>query len=318
MSGENGGIILVVLMLTVGLVLVVLGSDVFVDTAVRIAKRFRVSESLIGATLVSIGTTLPELTVSCTAAAQGHLNMAAGNAIGSVICNTALIAGMVQAIRPTALEPVPFRRNCTRFALSAAAFCALVYTGGGLSRIGGVTLVALFLLYLGDSYVQAAQERHAASEQIAQGSFFHDLLVMLLMAGALFLGADLLVDNGSRLAESLGIPERVISTSMIALGTSLPELITALTALRKKHAALSLGNVIGANILNLLFVSGASAAIAPMGMGGEIRTVDIPVMVYVSAVLMIPGLLRKKLCQWQGVLLLVSYGIYIAYLYFFR
>lgn len=305
-------------MFFLGIVLVVIGSDAFVEAAIRTAKRFHVSEMLIGATLVSIGTTLPELMVSTTAAFEGHLDMAVGNAIGSVICNTALIAGLVQAIRPTEIEPLSFRKNYTRFFAAAAVFCLFVYTGGGLSRIAGVCLLAVLLIHLADSYSQARNDRNSGPREKVKGSFITDLLVMVIMAAALFFGANLLVDNGSLLAKAIGIPEHVISISMIALGTSLPELITALTALHKKHTALSLGNIIGANILNLLLVSGAAAVIQPMGMARSILQVDIPMMLFVSLMLALPGLLRKKLYRRQGILLMLVYCLYIVYLYIFR
>ena len=305
-------------MFIAGLVLVIVGSNAFVDAAVRIAKRFRVSEMLIGATLVSIGTTLPELMVSATAAFSGHTDMAAGNAIGSVICNTALIAGLVQAIRPTPLEPRVFRQNYLRFFLAAAVFCLFAYTGGGLSRMTGLCLLALLLLYLADACSQARSSRSTGGGEPVRGSCFADLFTLFLMAAALFCGANLLVDNGARLAQVIGIPEHVISISMIALGTSLPELLTALTALCKGHGALSLGNIIGANVMNLLLVSGAAAAIAPIPMGSTLLRIDLPVMLGVSLLLAVPGLVGKRLRRWQGFLLLAVYGVYIAYMYGLR
>lgn len=304
------------LLFLIGLVLVVVGSDYFVEASVRAAKRLKMSEMLIGATLVSLGTTLPELMVSTRAAFEGHAEMAIGNAIGSVICNTALVAGLVQAVRATVIEASAFRKNCLWFAFAAAVFCILAYTGDGISRIAGAALLACLVLYILSTLVRSAPDDEVSSSE--GGRLLGDVLVMAVMALALFFGANLLVDNGARLAKTIGIPEHVISVSMIALGTSLPELLTAITALRKKHSALSLGNIIGANILNLFLVTGASGVIAPLKIAEQTLHVDVPVMLLVSLILLLPGFFRKKLFRSQGAALLAIYGVYIAYLYMFR
>jgi len=305
-------------MFAVGLALVVMGSDTFVDAAVRIAKRFRISEMLIGATLVSIGTTLPELMVSATAAFQGHVDMAAGNAIGSVICNTALIAGLTQAVRPSKIDPEGFRKSYSQFFLAMLAFCLFAYTGRGLSAIAGTVLLVVLVFHLADSWKQAKDDRGVERPQTVESPLWYDLFCMVVTAGALFLGARLLVENGSLIARAIGIPEHAISISMIALGTSLPELLTALAALRKRHSALSLGNIIGANILNLLLVSGVSSVIEPIPMTACMLQIDMPIMIFVSLLLALPGMIRGKLYRWQGGALLATYAGYMAYLYLAR
>lgn len=307
---------MVILLFVVGLVILVVSSNVFVDAAVRLAQRFHISEMLIGATVVSIGTTLPELMVSATASFHGHTDMSAGNAIGSVICNTALIAGLVQAIRPSQVEPQVFKRNYLQFFFVLTVYCLMAWLMGGLNRICGIILVGIFVFSMFNSYRHARDTRVPSVAGAPQkGSALLDLLLLFAQAGLLFLGARLLVENGSEIARWIGIPEHVISISLIALGTSLPELLTAVNALIKGHAALSLGNIIGANSLNLLLVSGVSSAIAPLGFTDGLLAIDLPIMIVVSLVLALPVFFTNKLWRWQGFLLLAIYGGYMVYLY---
>lgn len=309
---------LIYFLFIIGLVLVVFGSNLFVDCAVRLARRFRMSEMLIGATLVSIGTTLPELIVSATASFEGHPDMAAGNAIGSIICNTALIAGFVQAVRPSKPETRTFRESYTVFFMAAGIYCLFAYTAGGFSRVAGIMLLLILAVYLWWSGTRAKNERKETLPEEVKGSVVVDFLLLALTAAALFFGARLLVENGSEIAQLIGIPEHVISVSMIALGTSLPELITAIAALRKKHIALSLGNVIGANILNLLMVSGTASVISPVPVSSDLLRLDIPMMLTASLLLALPGIFRKKLYRWQGISLLLLYVAYLSYIYIVR
>lgn len=306
---------MVILFFFAGLLLVVWGSDIFIDVAVRLAKRLHISEMLIGATLVSMGTTLPELLVSSTAAFQGHCDMAAGNAIGSVICNTALIAGLTQVIRPSNVDPASFRRPALQFLFAALVFCLLAYTQKAIGRPGAILLLALLAAHMMGAYQQAKRGRAQTGADEAKGSLPMDICFLAVTAGMLFWGAQLLIDNGVLLAQQIGIPEHVISISLIAFGTSLPELLTALTALRKKHAAISLGNVIGANILNLLMVLGTAGAISPISLSNCMLQVDIPVMLLVSAILLIPALACRRLFRWQGAALLAVFVTYMIYIY---
>ena len=273
---------------------------------------------VIGATIVSLGTTLPELTVSATASAKGLSDMAAGNIIGSVICNTALIAGLSQAIRPARSLSCDFKSNYLFFFLCAAVFSLFAVSELGFSRLSGACLLALLAFYLHWSWQRAKNAAPSAIQPagLKKGGIFSDLLIIILSVTALAFGARLLVENGSRLALAIGIPEHVVSISMIALGTSLPELITSITALIKGHTALSLGNVIGANTLNLLMVCGVSSVIRPMGLEASLLYADLPVMIAVSLLLALPGILKKRLYRWQGFILLAVYAGYMAYLYF--
>lgn len=313
-----------VLLFAVGLVLLIKGGDWFVDGATGIAHRFHMPELLIGATVVSIGTTLPEVMVSATSALGGHGEIAYGNAIGSIICNTSLIAAITIAIRPgtaqrkTLITPVAF------FFGSAVLYALTAYTSGHFSRPLGFVMLAIFVVYM---LLTVRQMKNSPEEAVVQeqgeakGSMTKDIAMLVIGAILIAIGARLLVDNGTLIAQALGVPESVIALTFVALGTSLPELVTAITSLLKGHGALSLGNVIGANLFNLVLVSGVSVTLAPFdvpqsasvaGMNASLA-VDIPVMFGVMLLLTVPAILRQKLSRWQGVTLLCIYAAYCIF-----
>ena len=316
-----------VLLFAVGLVFLIKGGDWFVDGAAGIARRFRLPELLIGATVVSIGTTLPEVMVSTTSALSGHGEIAYGNAIGSVICNTALIAAITAAVRPGKVDPKSLRLPVAFFFTAAAIYAGIAYTTGKFTRISGFILLGLFIAYMLAIVWQMKrspsphfQEEVEDTEQ--EKSML--LLIVMLIAGAALIavGANLLVDNGSKIAKALGIPESVIALTFVAHGTSLPELVTAVTSQAKGHGALSLGNVIGANVFNLVLVSGMAVTLSPdpilipqsaviAGHNASL-VLDIPVMLLVMALLTLPTLIKGKLTRPQGVALLAIYAAFCA------
>ncbi len=303
-----------ILLFAAGLVLLVIGSNLFVDTAIRLAHRLRLPEMLIGATLVSFGTTLPEVIFSTTAAVHGYGEMSLGNGIGSVICNTALIAGVVQTISPSKINRKMFCASSVRFFLYASLLCIMAWQLKGVPRWCGLLLLALCVLYTVQSLRRSAgePENHALPER---GSIPLDLLLLLLQGGFLYAGAHLLVAHGPVLARLMGVPERVISLSLVALGTSLPELVTSVSALAKGHASLSLGNILGANILNILLVIGLSGTVAPLYFTQTATRVDLPVMMLVMVILCVPGIIKGKMMRWQGFALLAVYVGYLVFLF---
>ncbi len=314
-----------VLLFLVGLVCLIKGGDWFVDGAVGIAHRFHMPELLIGATVVSIGTTLPEVMVSAQAALEHNSGISYGNAIGSIICNTSLIAAITIAVRPSGVDKKTLRFPVAAFFLSAAIYAGIAYTTGRFQRIHGLIFLAMFVAYIIINVIQMKRSPapDAVSEESseAENPIWKDLCFLALGAILIAVGAKLLVDNGTLIAEALGVPSSVIGLTMVALGTSLPELVTAITALVKGHSALSLGNIIGANIFNLILVSGAAITISPFaipvektirGMNASL-VVDIPVMLSVMAILTIPPLASGKLKRWQGILLLCIYVSFTAF-----
>ena len=312
-----------VLLFAVGLIFLIKGGDWFVDGATGIPRRFRLPELLIGATVVSIGTTLPEVMVSTTSALSGHGEIAYGNAIGSVICNTSLIAAITVAIRPGRVDPKSLRLPVAFFFAAAALYAGIAYTTGYFSQIAGFFLLALFVIYMIATVWQMKSQPAPASrgEPVQEdGSTLKDAVLLAAGAALIAVGANLLVDNGTLIAQALGVPESVIALTFVALGTSLPELVTAITSLAKGHGALSLGNVIGANLFNLVLVSGVSVSLAPFpipqsseiaGLNASL-VLDLPVMFLVMALLTLPALRRGKLSRVQGLVLLAVYAAFCA------
>ena len=313
-----------VLLFIVGLLFLIKGGDWFVDGASALARRFHLPELLIGATVVSIGTTLPEVMVSTMSAVSGHGEIAYGNTIGSVICNSALIAAITIAVRPGKVDPKTLRVPVAFFFAAAAIYCVAAYAMGEFTRPLGFVMLAMFVAYKVANVLQmkkapAAAEAEAEAENAGEEMSLTKTLVLLVLGAVLIaLGANLLVDNGTLIAQALGVPESVIALTFVALGTSLPELVTAITSLVKGHGALSLGNVIGANVFNLVLVSGVSVTLAPFtipqnstiaGMNASL-VMDIPVMFAVMLLLTVPALLKGKLSRPQGIALLCIYAAF--------
>lgn len=321
------------LLLALGFMLLIKGGDWFVDAATSIAKRFRLPELLIGATVVSIGTTLPEVMTSVFGAMDGNGSAAFGNAIGSIICNTSLIAALTVAIKPgkankkTLIFPVCF------FFVVAAAFSIYSYFFGSFERWMGIVLLVGFIVYMIINVVNMkknpdeTEENNALECELAESgsamAVFKDIAILVGAVAVIALGADVSVSNIGYVAISLGVPESVVNTTILALATSLPELVTAITALAKGHGALSLGNIIGANIFNIVLVMGASITINPfpvptdatfLGMNAAL-VFTIPLAVGGMLILTVPPLLRGKLARWQGITLLSLYGAYCVLLY---
>ena len=307
------------ILFVLGLLCLIKGGDWFVDGASALARRFHLPELLIGATVVSIGTTLPEVMVSTMSALSGHGEIAYGNAIGSVICNAALIAAITIAVRPGKVDPKTLKMPVLFFFAAAAIYCVAAYGFGKFTRPMGFIMLAMFVAYIAANIHQmknAPAEEHEEEEETMP----LPRMLMLLVLGAVLIamGANLLVDNGTLIAQALGVPESVIALTFVALGTSLPELVTAITSLIKGHSDLSLGNVVGANVFNLVLVSGVSVALAPFtvpqsatifGMNSSL-VLEIPVMIAVMVLLTAPALVKGKLSRVQGVALLVIYAVF--------
>ncbi len=313
-----------VLLFAVGLVLLIKGGDWFVDGATGIAKRFNLPDIVVGATVVSIGTTLPEVMVSTTGALQGSGAMAYGNAIGSIICNTALIAAISIVCNPGPVNTKSMKTPALFFFGSAALYCLASYVLGEFPRWMGFAMLGIFVVYTvltvrnGLKNPDSVEEEE--EEESKQRTLVMELVLLAVGAAVIAVGADLLVEHGQVIALGLGVPETVVALLFVALGTSLPELVTTITSLRSGHASLGVGNVIGANVFNLVLVSGVAVSLAPfpVPMENELLNTglnmslvfEIPVMLGVMALMIFPTLASKKLARWQGFLLL---GIYLAF-----
>ncbi len=308
-----------------GLVLLIKGGDWFVDGATGLARRFHLPDIIVGATVVSIGTTLPEVMVSATGALNGQGAMAYGNAIGSIICNTALISAISLAVNPGPVNTKTMKMPVIFFFGSAIIYALAAYVLGEFPRWLGFVLLGIFVTYMLLTVRQGLKNPDTAHEEEGSEekprSLLMELGLLVIGAALIAVGADLLVDNGTIIAQKLGVPETVIALTFVALGTSLPELVTTITSLRKGHASLGIGNVIGANIFNLVLVSGISVALAPFevpvgntlfGINSSL-VLDIPLMFGVMLLLTAPALLTRKLHRWQGITLLVIYAAFCIF-----
>ena len=313
-----------VLLFAVGLVLLIKGGDWFVDGATGIAKRFNLPDIVVGATVVSIGTTLPEVMVSTTGALQGSGAMAYGNAIGSIICNTALIAAISIVCNPGPVNVKSMKTPALFFFGASAIYCVAAYGLGTFPRWLGFIMLTVFVVYMiltvRNGMKNPDEAEHEEEEEGKQRTLLMELILLVVGAAVIAVGADLLVEHGQIIAIGLGVPETVVALLFVALGTSLPELVTTITSLRSGHASLGVGNVIGANVFNLVLVSGVAVSLAPFDVPCENLLLDtglnlslvfdIPVMLLVMSLMIFPAMAKKKLSRWQGVLLLAIYAAF--------
>lgn len=314
--------VIAVIMFLLGLVLLIKGGDWFVDGACGISRKFHIPELIIGATVVSIGTTLPEVMVSATSAISGHGEIAYGNAIGSIICNTALIAALTIAIAPSVCNRKTLGLPVIFFLVASVFYAIISYSTGTFSRLVGIILLCLFAVYIVLVTIQTKKLPKETEEISTENQKIGKYIFLLVLGAALIaIGANWLVHYGTIIAEELGVPESVIALTFVALGTSLPELVTAITSLIKKHGALSLGNIIGANLFNLVLVSGLSITLSPFdvpcsktiaGYNASLL-IDIPVMFAVMGIMIIPALIKGKLSRWQGITLMIIYAAFCCF-----
>jgi cation:H+ antiporter len=311
------------LLLVVGFALIIKGGDLFVSSSVRIAELLRVPRVLIGSTLVSLATTAPELVVSATASFRGEPGLAIGNAVGSAICNIALIVGTVAVLRPVVVDPGEVRIPLWSMiglgvVLSALTFDLRIGWGRGAFLLSLAVGYVAFDLYrhkrLPDPHL--AEEVEALEEGLAGGSRLlrtgpGATLVFVVGAVLVVVGSRLLVDSAIVIARQVGVPPIVIGLTVVALGTSLPEYVTALTAARKGVSDLSVGNILGANILNLGLIVGLSAVIHEVEMSRVTQLYNFPVMLLVMGMLA-RSLLARHLARGAGGALLLVYLLYVA------
>ena len=326
-----GGTLPAAIMLVAGIILIVKGGDVFVDAATWIAEVSGIPKLIVGATVVSLATTLPELLVSAMAAFEARepgkeqmVDMAIGNAIGSVTANM----GLIMAIGIICIPAVIKRKDyALKSALMLGAAIIIVVVGsfakaGKIDGIGTVTsilLIIIFVIAMVDNIraaikaVKGGKEEKLGPEAKTKAVIFSNIFKFILGALAIVFGADLLVDKGSIIAESIGISKRVISVTIIAIGTSLPELVTTITAVIKKQSSLGVGNIIGANIMDLTFIMPVCNLISgkPLPVAESVALIDFPACLVIGVVAIIPMLITKKFTRLQGSIMLL---LYIAYM----
>lgn len=342
--------VLYIVLFIVGLVLIIKGGDWFVDSASWIAEVLGVPKFVIGATIVSIATTLPEMFVSIQATIKGNVDMAAGNAIGSVTANTAMILGIFIMCSPFVIERKSFSpKALMMFAASATLVLGCIFTTKqtltfegetgeyySLSTVGTVVLIVIFIIFFIENFISmknsptqiepapdsiAIQEEDdiVPTKETATGKdWAKNVILFLVGAVAVVVGSDLLVDNGTEIALGFNVPQRVISVVAIAIGTSLPELVTTITALKKKEDAISIGNILGANIIDLTLILPICSFISLGSGNGALAvsvdsvTIDMVICLAAIVVAIAPTIITKKFHRWQGAVTLLGYAAYIV------
>lgn len=316
---------IILLLFMIGLILISKGADIFINNTVEIGKRTNISELVLGATIVSFATTLPELTVSFFASVDGHTTMSLGNAVGSIICNTGLVLGLVSVISPFKVDKDMFFSKSVFLIISVIAL-VILGLDGSIEKMDSVVLMLILTIYMVSNYKSVVgSNKNLKSRNKTTGCkknsslkgfevikiFIFFILGLVMMV----VGSKLLIDNGVKIAQIIGIPQGIVSLTVIALGTSLPELVSSLTAIRKNHHAISVGNVLGANILNIVSVISFSAIPNNIPILTQNIKVDFPFMILLLVVLIIPTIKKDKLYRLQGILLLTLYIAYISVLY---
>ncbi len=302
-----------------GIILIVKGGDWFVDAASWIAEVSGIPKLIVGATIVSLATTLPELLVSVMAAGQGKIDMAVGNAVGSVTANL----GLIMAVSVICM-PVNIRRGdyLLKSAMMLAAAGILAWGGlrGGLGPALSLPLVSIFAVFTCENLRGARQAMRCGGDlgpvrtAPRRRAVLFQCLKFTLGAACVMLGADLLVDSGSALARLAGVSERIIGVTIVAVGTSLPELVTTVTAILKKQSALSVGNILGANILDLTMILPISALLSGQALpvSAASARIDIPACLLVGTIAVVPAMVTARFRRWQGIALLAVYGTYVV------
>lgn len=326
-------IFLAVLFLAIGFVLIIKGGDLFVDSAIWLAKRTGIPEIIIGATIVSIGTTIPEVCVSVIsvvkglqdpALATGFNEIAIGNSVGSMLCNTALILAIVMIIKPPKSEGRSFVEKAVSLMLILGLLIIFVMTGSMISVVEGIILLGLFLVFMYMNFADAKRELKGGGDRCKINEDKEEakkensaIMIGLFVVGAaaIGLGAYLLSNYGEQLARLMGVPAQIIGVTIIAIGTSLPEFVTSISALRKGNCQMGLGNIIGANIINATLLLGLASVISGAGLPVDAVTKNVAlwVLLAITIVLCVPAIIKNKTMKWQGYALLAMYTGFIAY-----
>jgi cation:H+ antiporter len=315
---------MVIILFIVGIVLTVKGGDWFVDAATWLAEATGIPKFIIGATVVSLATTLPELLVSSFATASGSIGIAIGNAVGSVNCNTGLILALSAVFMAGAVDMKQFRNKGILF-IAACALLTFFSRNGEFTLVGAGAMFLVLVLFTADS-LHAGKEEETEKEErpeMSREEITKNLALFVFGAAGMALGARLMVDNGSELARMLHVPETIIGLTLVALGTSLPELVTAITAIVKHQSDISVGNILGANVLDMCMVVPVSSIISFLTTGKALPVdmenvmIHMPMSLGLACVAVVPTLLTKRTNRWQGILLIAAYLIYIIAVSFF-
>lgn len=307
---------LVILLFVVGLVLIIKGGDWFVDSAVFIANLTGIPKFIIGATIVSVATTLPELTVSVTGVIDGELDLAVGNAVGSVTANIGLIMGISLVCMPAVIKRSQFWLKGVLMS-AAALLLWILCKDGTLHMLPSFALFVLLAVYVWDNIRDAKNDVGSDEQELVDKKELPKQIVMFIIGiAAIVGGSKLLIEYGSEIALLLGVPSAIIGVTMVAIGTSLPELITTLTAIRKRESSMSIGNIIGANIIDLALILPICSVVSDgkLTIAEQSYALDMPMCFAMTLIAVLPPLIKGKLYRWQGILMLALYAVYVVIL----
>ncbi len=302
--------LLTYVLLLAGFALLIKGADLFVEASSSVAKRLRIPSIIIGLTIVAFGTSAPELAVSASAALSGSNDIAIGNVLGSNLFNLLVVLGACGAIRPFA---VTLRWDYAASIGAAVILLLLIVFDGDVNRIDGIILLALFAGFVAMTVRDALRNRTAAGEEYVLLSPVRSSVYIVVGLSAIIFGGDLVVDSATKIAASFGLSENLIGLTVVAMGTSLPELVTSVVAARKGENGLALGNVIGSNIFNILMVLGLSAAIHPLSVISQSITDTICLLGF-SAIVFLLCKTKNRIGRVEGWFMLFMYAAYLVYI----
>ncbi|MBP3421654.1 MAG: calcium/sodium antiporter [Lachnospiraceae bacterium] len=307
-------ILLQIVLLVIGFIMLVKGADWFVDGAAGIADRFGIPQLVIGLTIVAMGTSAPEAAVSVTAALKENAGIAIGNVVGSNILNILIILGLTSVIIATAVAKSTIKIEIPYMLAITGILLAMGFTGNVVSFVEGIILWVLFIVYLAYLFIMAKKNKEEVEEEAKKSPMWKLLLGVVVGLVLVVLGSDVTVDAATALATAIGLSERFIGLTIVALGTSLPELFTSVSAAMKGKSDIAIGNIVGSNIFNILFVIGTAALITPVPFEPNFR-ID-SVIAIAAGILLLVFVINKdrKLKRPHGVIMLLSYAIYFAYL----
>jgi cation:H+ antiporter len=309
-------LLLSIILFAVGLIILIQGSNFFVGGAVFMAKHFGVSELIIGLTLVSMGTSLPELGASVYASATGNGEIAVGNVVGSNIANIALVLGACLIMGPISIKKKMLKRD--GLVMLGVSLLFTVFVFGGILRWEGVILMAIFIIYIAYLFKHNKAEKGDLPKKEKkkkidkkEGSMVKETIKLVIGCIGVFVGAKLMVDSAIDIATTFNISGTVIGSTLVAFGTSVPELAVSLTAVIKKHQEISIGNIIGSNIFNILWVVGVAAIVMDLAVDYTLLHINIPIMLFTSALLLVFMAMKKSLKPWQGMIFVEIYVIFL-------
>ena len=305
-----------ILIIIVGVALVIGGADRMTEGAVSLAQRMKIPEIVIGLTIVAMGTSMPEFCVSMVSALKSTTAMAVGNVVGSNIFNTMLIVGMAALVAPMMITHSTVKKDMP-WTILASVLLACISIDGNISRLDALLLTLTFFCFIAYTLRESRKGQPTSQDQEQENKKTYKPMIALLLVlaglGCLILGSNLFVDSASSVATSLGVSEGVIGLTIVAGGTSLPELATSVVAARKGQSAIAIGNVIGSNVFNILLILGATATISPLQMEG-ITVIDMGVMMVSIVLVWLFSFTRYTVERWEGAVLVLGYLGYLDWL----